>query len=307
MYAYYLRQTAQNHSGYFKSFLSGKQMIPYVDLHCDTLTLPLEQGVAFYQNPKAQINVNRLLQGGCRAQCFALFCAPQESFEQTLFYLNRYQTAKEEIKKRGVSPLLTVDGGGGVNGDLSKLSFLAEQGVKTFGLTWNNENEWGYPCGENGGLKPFGKKGVEFLVERKIYPDISHLSDDGVKDVFEIARTNACPVVATHSLSRTVYRHKRNVTDRQIKRIAESGGVVGVNFVREFLGEAGIVEHIKRIYQAGGEDVLAIGSDFDGTKGPLYRSPKEMQKLFYALKKADFSVRLIEKLAYKNARRLYFV
>ena len=110
------------------------------------------------------------------------------------------------------------------------------------------------------------------------------------------------PVIASHSLSRAVWRHKRNLTDRQIRRIADTGGLVGVNFVREFLGKKSIFEHIAHIVDTGGEDVIALGTDFDGTENPLYA---EMPRFFEDMKRAGLSPRLTEKIAYGNISRLF--
>lgn len=113
------------------------------------------------------------------------------------------------------------------------------------------------------------------------------------------------PVIASHSLSRAVWRHKRNLTDGQIRRIADTGGLVGVNFVREFLGKKSIFEHIAHIVDTGGEDVIALGTDFDGTENPLYAGAEEMPRFFEDMKRAGLSPRLTEKIAYGNISRLF--
>ena len=278
-------------------------MIEYADLHCDTLTLEGEGG--FLENPRAQVTLKRLKAGGCKLQCFAIFSRPDDGWEKTLCWIKRYQRERENLLAHGVTPVLTVEGGGGVGEDLSRLLFLKEVGVKAFSLTWNKENGFGYPCGSKKGLKPLGKKAVETLIDMGIYPDISHLSDRGISAVIKIAEGRKFPVIATHSLCRSVCFLPRNLTDFQIRKIADLGGVVGVNFVRSFIGDAGILKHIERLLQVGGEEVLSIGSDFDGTENPLYSSPEEMPKFFETLKKAGFSSYQIEKLAIGNAKRLF--
>ena len=164
-----------------------------------------------------------------------------------------------------------------------------------FGFTWNEENCLGFPCGERGGLKPFGRRVAEELFSRGVFADVSELS--------EMAASFRVPVIASHSLSRAVWRHKRNLTDGQIRRIADTGGLVGVNFVREFLGKKSIFEHIAHIVDTGGEDVIALGTDFDGTENPLYAGAEEMPRFFEDMKRAGLSPRLTEKIAYGNILR----
>ena len=130
------------------------------------------------------------------------------------------------------------------------------------------------------------------------------MGDDGFEDLRRIAEGYRIPLIASHSLSRAVCAHKRNLTDGQIRAIADSGGLVGVYFVREFIGKKGIFAHIRHIARIGGEDVLAIGTDFDGTENPLYAGADEMPGFFEDMKKAGFCFRVTEKLAYKNVKRI---
>ena len=174
-----------------------------------------------------------------------------------------------------------------------------------FGFTWNEENCLGFPCGERGGLKPFGRRVAEELFSRGVFADVSHLSDEGVSELSEMAASFRVPVIASHSLSRAVWRHKRNLTDGQIRRIADTGGLVGVNFVREFIGEKGIFAHIRHILNVGGEEILAIGTDFDGTDNPLYAGADEMPRFFDDLAAAGIPFSVAEKLAFRTAERLF--
>ena len=102
--------------------------------------------------------------------------------------------------------------------------------------------------------------------------DVSHLNDKGFDDVVHTAKK---PFIATHSNLRSVCGHKRNLTDDQFKEIARRGGIVGINFCKSFLngdrdkaGFPDLLRHIERMLSLGGENVIAIGSDFDGTTVP---------------------------------------
>lgn len=283
----------------------------YVDLHSDTLTVAKylkgeEKTKNFWERENGHINLQKLVKGECAAQVFALFSrsVDKNAWETTLHFLKEFQKGKDVFLQAGITPIFAIEDGGSVENDLRRVEYLIDQGAKIFGITWNDENCLGFPCGGEGGLKEFGRQVVEYLIERKVYPDISHLSDDGIKDVFSIVGVDL-PVIATHSLSREICPHRRNLTDEQIRKVAQTGGLIGVNFEPSFIGEKGIFKHIERIVQVGGEDVIAIGTDFDGISSPIYSGADKMQDFFEDMKKVGFSTRLIEKTFYQNAKRLF--
>ena len=265
------------------------------------------RGAEFLHRKNAQISLEKLVGGGCFLQCFALFTPPdaKEPWKRAQRFIAAFCAAKGELERAGIRGILTVENGGILEENLSRLGFLISAGVKMFGFTWNEENCLGFPCGERGGLKPFGRRVAEELFSRGVFADVSHLSDEGVSELSEMAASFRVPVIASHSLSRAVWRHKRNLTDGQIRRIADTGGLVGVNFVREFLGKRSVFEHIAHIVDTGGEEVIALGTDFDGTENPLYAGAEEMPRFFEDMERAGLSPRLTEKLAYGNISRLF--
>lgn len=278
----------------------------YADLHCDALTAGAP-GEWFLHGKKSAVSFDKLVGGGCFLQCFAIFTPDGQTGIQkrTEGLLRAFGRAEEELGRAGVRALLTVENGNILEGELSNLEPLVRAGVKMFGFTWNGENELGFPCGRRGGLKPFGRKTAEALFSRRIYADVSHLSDEGTEELGKIAADFRLPLIASHSLAREICPHPRNLTDGQIRAIADGGGLIGVNFVREFVGGAGIFAHIRHILKTGGEDVLAIGTDFDGTKDPLYAGADEMPRFFDDLAAAGISFSVAEKLAFRNAERLF--
>ena len=127
------------------------------------------------------------------------------------------------------------------------------------------------------------------------------------------------PIVASHSCARALTPHQRNLTDDMIKAMADKGGVCGINFCPVFVTEEDytkdsyvehskledIVRHVMHLYNVGGSDFVAIGTDFDGIGGKLdIAGPQDMDKLFDALLKKGMNVADVEKIAYKNAERL---
>jgi membrane dipeptidase len=118
----------------------------------------------------------------------------------------------------------------------------------------------------NGGLSRLGVDVVEELNKLGIIVDVSHLSDAGFWDVLEISKD---PIVASHSNSRAVCDHSRNLSDDMIKALAERGGVMGMNFAPDFVHKTKpsvetLVDHIDHIVDLVGPEHVGLGSDFDG-------------------------------------------
>ena len=158
------------------------------------------------------------------------------------------------------------------------------------------------------GLTDFGREVVHKMNELGMLVDVSHISDGGF---YEIAKISSKPIIATHSNSRAMMNHSRNLTDDMIKVLANKGGVTGINFFHLFLSDKSeskledMVRHIKHIVNVGGIDVVSLGSDFDGIDSKVeIEDISQMGKLYEPLKKEGFSEDDIEKIYYKNALRV---
>ena len=172
-------------------------------------------------------------------------------------------------------------------------------------LTWNGENELAGGSAITGGLKPFGRDALRELERCDIVADVSHLNDESFWNVIKAARR---PLAATHSNSRKICNVPRNLTDDQFRCLAQQGGLVGLNFYTGFLREdrehtcmEDILRHAEHFLNLGGEDVLALGSDFDGADMP-HDLPDcgALPQLAQRLREA-FGFTLTEKICYKNA------
>ncbi|MGN0818007.1 MAG: dipeptidase [Candidatus Coproplasma sp.] len=310
------------------------QKAGYVDLHCDSLTAALSKGGGL-RDCEGQVNFNKLKRSGAAAQCFAIFtdgAGAEKKFESAMELFFR-ETDKncdiveritdrrglESANARGkVGAILTVENLGFTHGDLSQIARLKDRGVKICSLVWNNANEYAFPnfsyrggspdfsLREGRGLTALGKQAVELLEEYNILIDVSHLSDGGVEDILSL--TNS-PVIATHSNAFSLCGVSRNLTDLQIKKIADRGGVIGVNFCRDFLGEGDALDvvgaHLRHIIDVGGEDCVAFGSDFDGI--PVCEGLEDCTRvpaLLERLSKKFLTFKELEKLTYYNFVKL---
>ncbi len=286
----------------------------YIDLHCDALT---KEGVAV-------VTAENLKKGGCALQCFAAFVdgTKGEGFARAFSLCGEFDKmcAREGLHAvrrasdlaAGGGAMLTVEGGEAIGGSLENLASLYARGVRMMTLTWNCPNDLGAPNGKRGGLTAFGRACVERMCEMGMLADVSHGSDGLLLDAAGICRRKGAPLVASHSNARAVFPHSRNLADEGIRAVAESGGVVGLCFVEKFLSADGSAEgqraallaHARHIVKVGGEEVLALGSDFDGTSANGYiKSPADMPKLLFDLERT-FGGRVAEKIAYGNARRV---
>ena len=300
-------------------------------MHCDTISECFDRGYAL-TNCNLQTDLEKLNKSGCAVQCFAIFTQGEGSALRFKEYFSFYLESLKNINavssfsdiERGICrgetcAILTVENLGFIGEDLKRLDELAKLGVKMASLVWNYENQFAYPntrfvngilqpeSREKRGLKRLGKEAVQRLDELKIIVDISHLSDGGAAEILE---NRKIPLVASHSNCASVCNVSRNLTDGLIKKIADCGGAVGVNFYKKFLGEgetyAQILRHIKHLIKIGGEDIIAFGSDFDGIPAtPDLEDCTVMPRLLNFLNNSGISPRVMEKLCYKNFTRVF--
>lgn len=313
------------------------QKTAYADMHCDTVTVCCDAG-GNLADFGGQTNVEKLIKSGCAAQCFALFTEGENAagdFERySAFY--SAQIAKDprilpverfcDIEKaRGqglLAAILTVENLGFTGGDPQKISALSKSGVKMASLVWNTPNALAFPnlcwdgksapdlrAREKRGLTKAGRLAVEILNEENIIIDLSHLSDGGVEDILNLS---TAPVVASHSNCRAECDVSRNLTDSQLKKIADKGGVVGLNYCRDFIlcGAENVFEKLYRHYihmvNTGGEDLPALGSDFDGIPAyPELSDCTAVQRLLEYFSERGVPSRRLEKLAFGNFARTF--
>lgn len=240
----------------------------------------------------------------------------QEENEELCLAKN-YKEIQENHQKGLISAIATVEEGGVLNGHMERLTELYDKGIRLVTLTWNYENCLGYPNSRDHsvmsqGLKKFGLETVEHMNTLGLMVDVSHLSDGGFWDCI---RHSKAPVVASHSNARALCGRPRNLTDEMLKALSEKGGVAGLNFYPGFLQEEeervtvqDIARHAAYMMKVAGEDVPAIGTDFDGfqCKGVsgYILGPGEMEQVWEAMKKQGITERQIEKIWSGNALRV---
>lgn len=167
--------------------------------------------------------------------------------------------------------LLGVENGYAIGKDLANIERFQQFGVTYITLCHNGDNDICDSArgnGEWGGLSPFGKEVVREMNRLGVLIDISHTAE---KIVYQALEYSAYPIVASHSSARALCDHPRNLTDDQLKAIAQAGGVVQVCLYKGFINSdaekaslSDAIRHINHIVDLIGIDHVGIGSDFDG-------------------------------------------
>lgn len=217
--------------------------------------------------------------------------------------------------------VLHMEGAEAIDADLEGLERFYSAGLRSLGLVWSRPNifghgvPFGYPLSPDigPGLTDAGKALVKACNRLGIMVDVSHLNEEGFWD---IAAISCAPIVATHSCAHAICRSRRNLMDRQLDAIRESGGVIGFNFsVCDVRPDAHldqntsidtVTEHLSYLVERMGEDHVALGSDFDGAVMPVpLRDASCLQTLVQALHARGFDDATVRKIAFDNWMRVF--
>ncbi len=249
-------------------------------------------------------------------RCQHYFAGQMEAHPDVFAQARHAGDVEQALSAGKVAALLTVENATPVT-SLDVLDRMAADGVRMITLTWNGANQIAGGAQEPGGLTSFGKQVVRRMGELGITVDVSHLSDQGLADV--LVATDA-PLVASHSNARAMCNHPRNLTDSQFRAIAERGGLVGINYYRAFIremseGEAAsptrevtfdeLSAHIEHFLDLGGEKVLALGSDFDGSEVPAWLDGCEQVPSLIDRLASRFGADIAHGIAYDNAASFF--
>ena len=268
---------------------------PVFDFHCDTALVllgdDLNQAGSLRKN-NGHIDLERAVKLGGYAQCFACFTtdipelvhgiSPIVLFERELATIQRevdknsdlisiaYSVDEiEENRANGkMSAILTLEGTAGIDYNPALLEDLWAIGFRGTSLGWNEKNPLTGSNVTGGGLTDLGREYVKEAQRLGMRVDVSHISDEGFWDIMKITEA---PILATHSNSRAVHNHSRNLTDDMFRAIRETGGVAGYNACRDFTGENPnldtVCDHILHFLELDPDGKhIALGGDLDGVE-----------------------------------------
>lgn len=190
-----------------------------------------------------------------------------------------------------------LEGAHALEGDISNLDVLYNAGYRMIAPTHFFDNELGGSAHglEKGGLSPFGREVIRRLEDMNILIDLAHASPKMIDDILGMTKK---PLVVSHTGVKGVVDNNRNLSDEHIRRIAQKGGVVGIGFWEDAVGDVdvrAIARSIRYVANLAGPSHVALGSDFDGTTTVPFDSGK-MAILTGALLEERFSedeIRLI--------------
>lgn len=299
-----------------------------IDLHCDSLYKVVTQNIGLDSDSlEVKLNLN---QNDKRLQNYAIWLPDDISDnEAEKLFFKAANALKAECNRCNIklltstdipasfndnkySALFTVENGKALNGKLENVKKFAEIGVKMITLTWNKKNiiGGGVESENASGLTDFGRKAVCEMEKHNIIVDVSHASEKLFYDVAEIAKR---PFVASHSNSKAVTNHKRNLSDEQFKIILKINGLIGINFHKDFLSNTpnnankfDVLRHIEHFLSLGGENIICLGSDFDGCDLPKdIKGSEFFAELYETMLKENYKESLINKIFYNNALNFY--
>lgn len=324
-----------------------------IDMHCDTINELMKDDKLILRQNDLMIDLVKLRKNDYLLQCFAMFVRyirddipnynPFEYCNKMIdkYYIEieknkdlirpvfRYNDILDNIKNNRLSSLLTIEEGGVCLGNIEFLRNFYRLGVRMITLTWNYKNELASPNIDYTNLDTHTRdgrifypnlvdglteKGIEFVHEMNklgIVIDCSHLGDKGFYDVIKYSNK---PIVCSHSCSRHVCNHVRNMTDDMLFKLKDNGGVVGINFCHDFCVDDDrfctiddCIKHIVHIRDLIGIDYIGLGSDFDGIGNSKIelKDATVMPRLIEKLREYGFSEEDIDKICYKNVLRVF--
>lgn len=312
------------------------EKIPIFDMHCDLLTHfalkgCIEKGPIFEKYHKENFDRGNIKYTLLNCWIDSDKISKKDRFNEIMMYSMKELYNNEYIqivrnssdlfsKTNKVKGILGLEGLDYLNNSIEMYTMF-QLGVRLVSFTWNHDNDFAFSHKSQGKLTSEGRKLVKICNELGIVIDISHLNDESALEILQLSNK---PVVASHSNVRKIMNVSRNVSDEIIDMIAKSNGVIGMNASTDFIRSEPnmqdinlLVKHIDYIKNRVGIEYIALGFDFmDFLVGTNINisddefldglgNHGQVQNLLDALKMHGYSKDDIEKIAYKNALRVF--
>ena len=282
---------------YFEEALSLHKETIIILAHCDTILHLIEgpmikkEKVRKLNEERGHVNIPKLKKAYIDCVIFPIyvetFFKPERATERALCLMESFFREVEEnandieiAKTKGdikriieggkICGILALEGAEPIQYHLNLLYMFYRLGVRCISLTWNERNMLADGVWENTARSGLTSRGITYVKEMEklgVIIDVSHLSDSCFWSLIEIVSS---PIIASHSNCRAICNSPRNLTDDQIKAIADKDGVIGINFAPSFLTNSGkasiddVVKHIEHIVEIAGINHVGLGTDYDG-------------------------------------------
>ena len=309
-----------------------------IDLHCDLLGyLECHEGKEAALHEESHCSIPLLKKGNVALQTLAIFTETKEGSVQSAkrqlaLYNDLLKDYKGDVapfaefheENKRVHFILAIENGSGILDEKEPFDLLFER-LELFqeyggpllyvSLTWKTENRFGGGDDTKVGLKREGEVFLELLSDQNISIDLSHTSDALADDILNYIHKKNLKLVpiASHSNFRHVLDCPRNLSDPIAKEIIALGGIIGINFVRRFVGDqrTDFLSHIRHGIELGGEKALCLGADFFGGLAlpklenlkPFFQtefSDSSCYQRFLELLETEFSREEVNGIAHEN-------
>ncbi len=307
-----------------------------LDSHCDT-PMFFDRGVQFDQrDSKVLVDYHKMCEGHLDAVIMAAYLEQLDRSDEGLAAATeKARRIIDEIhqmvrhtegaalartpadllrnKRDGLKSIMVgIENGYAIGRDIENVERFSQMGVVYMTLCHNGDNDICDSArksnAEHGGLSPFGRDVVREMNRLGMMVDLSHAAESSFFDAIELSEV---PCVCSHSSSRALCNHPRNLTDDQLRALAESGGVAQVTLYSGFLSETGdatiddAVAHLLHMIDVAGIDHVGFGSDFDGDGGiPGCRAANEVLNFTMKLIDRGLTHEDLEKIWGKNFLRV---
>ncbi len=277
--------------------------IDLFDLHCDTLYELYKKKLCF-DNHQTMINTSTVALFRTYRQVFAFWSDYRLSYDEQWVQYQKGMDYAKHLRLPG-KPIFAVEGASLLDGKLERVEALAHDGIKILTMVWQGTDFIGGAHDTFEGFTPFGQAVFESCAKHGIIADFSHASDRMIEE----ALTSNLPVICTHSNSREIFNHTRNLQDEFFKEISARGGVVGLSFAGSHIGGEctfkDLARHYEHFLKLGGENTVCLGCDLDGISyGPKeFKNQSSLPMFREFLLKEGFGEALVNKLFFDNASR----
>lgn len=305
-----------------------------IDLHCDTIQKAKDENLEL-TSENLTFNIKKTKKVLPYIQCLGTFVHPKyniknegfnraisiidnfyniyENYNEKIYIIKNKSDFKSKQLKYKTGVILTIENGSAISSDLKNIDIFYEKGIRMMSVVWNQDNE--LACGANTkndtGLTTLGKQYIKQLEKKNIIVDVSHMSEKSFYDTLKIISN---PIIASHSCCKSICNNQRNLSDDQIKKIAQTNGMIGICFYKKFLtnkeksSSRDIVKHINHIRNLVGTQHIGFGSDFDGIdkqdEPEDIHGPDNITKIIDLLKQENYKEKEIANITSENFIRI---
>lgn len=293
------------------------------DLHCDTATALFDRNESldngschvsrkFFSEFSSYIQVAAVFseKGLSDGDCYRRFFKVTEHFKKTngVAFCKRFEEVENNIKVSAPSFVLSLEDARLLEGNLTRIDPLIAEGMKIITPLWGGSTCIGGSFDTEEGLTPFGVMTVRYAAENGVTIDVSHASVKSARMILDECERLGTPAIASHSNSQSVFSHPRNLGDEEARRVVDLGGVIGISFAPQHLGEKDvgipdILRHTDYYLERFGDGAVALGADFDGVSSLPFGIGDQsgLSALRDAMLGAGYGDEAVDKIFFKNA------